>query len=40
MSIINNIRSIPREDRIDDRPSKFIRADRNEKVDNWEKKNN
>ena len=38
MSIINNIRSIPREDRIDDRPLKFIRADRNEKVDNWEKK--
>ena len=38
MSIINNIRSIPREDRVDDRPLNFIRADRNEKVDNWEKK--
>ena len=38
MSIIKNIRSIQREDRVDDRPLKFIRADRNEKVDNWEKK--
>jgi histidinol-phosphate aminotransferase len=38
MSIINNIKNIPREDRVDDRSFNFVRADRNEKVDDWEKK--
>lgn len=38
MNIINNIKNITRKDRIDDRPLNFKRTDRNEKVDDWEKK--
>lgn len=37
-NIVNSIKNIKRKDRIDNRPTNFIRADRNEKVDNWEKK--